>query len=480
MIGPILSGIRQSQVNKSQAQFTKEVVDATKSGQINKEEFMALTTYDQKTRELEGRFLKDGQLSAAEKRVLDERMQHSRSMLNLYKYGDFHPAQQAPRNAIEARMQNQLSRTYDGIVDGSLTRGEAVRTLNYQGETATLYGKYQATPNKLSDILMGRGTFTPGEQAAIHRRLDNSSRQLYHLRHNWASDWGAPREVFRPPLPQPLPPSYPPYQPPIGFPGGIGGEFPLPPMFPFGGGYPQIGFPVMPPFLSPLSQGLFGGGIGIGVMGGFGFGGGIGMGMGVGGFGFGGGMMVGGAFAMFNVGASMPLNMGGGVGLMQQKDQNTIITRGGYEIKYQGTDVIMKDPRTGKWTKVWGDPHVKTSDGDSFDWKTHRATFVLPDGTKVTMNAENKDGVVKGLTVTDGFSTVQASGGSFANSQVVHNPFYSAYTDATTADGNIYSFKPTWWGGANLDDVIAWGPSGPRELRGNLGENYEMPTFWNT
>jgi len=273
----MINMINQGAVNRQQGIFTNRLVDGTKSGQLNKSEYMALANYDQDTREMEGKFLKDGNISWQERQILEQRNKYNERMLSLYSRGEFNPMTQGPQNEIEARMQNQLSRTYDGITDGSLTRGEAVNTLNYQGETATKYGKMQASPNGFTNWITGTSTFTAGERFALNNRLNNSSQQIFNMRHNWASDWGAPQNVthFQPHYGTNVHgggmPSFPSYTPPVNFPSYpppsmIGGQPPYYPGFPSGG---------CPPYLSPFTQQLFNTmamGMMMGMMGGMGFG----------------------------------------------------------------------------------------------------------------------------------------------------------------------------------------------------------------
>jgi len=486
-VNPTINNYNQRIINNQQTNFNKGVVNYTKNGQLNKAEFMALTRYDQETRELEGKYMKDGELSFQERQALENRNKYNQKILKLYSRGDYNPVSKGPQNDIERRMDNQLSRTYDGLKDGSLTRNEGYSSLDYQGETATLHGKYKATPDGFWNKIMGRGTFTGGERRAINNRLNYSNRQLYNMKNNWARDWGSPDQanLFQPKYAPHYHGGRPPYRPigqvgvqnyrpPVNFPSPS-----LPPMYTSGCGsnYGMPGFSGgMPPYMSQLCQGLFSG-MGMGAM------------MGMGGYGMMGMMGMG-----FMMGGMMPMNMrpfrmmscrsplqmsgphSSACG-MAVNDKNMITTRGGYQITYKGTDVIMKDPKTGKWTKVWGDPHVKTSDGDNFDWKKKTATFVLPDGTKMTMNAENKDGVVKGLDVYDPLTNQHVHGDEGQYKSLSYDAFQH---DRANTDGQVFGFK-----GGSMDDVayldysrgngFSW-----HELNGSYGENYGGGgKFWN-
>jgi len=245
MFGTIFSGFNQNAVNNQQLNFNKQLVAGAKTGDLNEKEFMNLATYDQGTRKMEGEFLKDGYLSFSERKTLEQRNRQNQEMLNLYKRGDYFPETQAPQNGIEARMQNQLRRTYHGLEGGSLTYGEGVYTMNRQGEVATNYGKAQATPNGFWNRITGNSTFTAGERQDINRQLNANSHNLYDLKHNWSGDGGAPMEF-------PQFPGYGSYNPPMNFP-----RYPAPPMMNPG---PMPQFPGgTPSYMSSFTQGMFAG-----------------------------------------------------------------------------------------------------------------------------------------------------------------------------------------------------------------------------
>ncbi len=80
-----------------------------------------------------------------------------------------------------------------------------------------------------------------------------------------------------------------------------------------------------------------------------------------------------------------------GVDELQVRDGNTIDT-GRYEIKStKDHELWIKDTHDGKWVKLWGDPHGKTSDGDRFQFHEDTLTFELADGTKVSVIPTEKN-----------------------------------------------------------------------------------------
>lgn len=113
-------------------------------------------------------------------------------------------------------------------------------------------------------------------------------------------------------------------------------------------------------------------------------------------------------------------------------------SRGGYKVNMNGSTVTITDPDGSKTTKIWGDPHVKEADGSNWDWSSKTATFLLPDGTKVTMNAESADGVVKSTNIYDGGNLLKVD-----NSKMTYESQYDpqkAYLqDIQEADGKTYA-----------------------------------------
>jgi len=148
----------------------------------------------------------------------------------------------------------------------------------------------------------------------------------------------------------------------------------------------------------------------------------------------------------------------GGMGGLKVEG-NSVTTPGGYKITYQGTDVIISGMgkvgggsfalatagpggafavagqlpgyETKGQTKIWGDPHVDQSDGKRWDWKDKTMTFNLPDGTKITMNADGPKGVVRSIDIYNGHDHIHGDGGSIKSSS------YDGYmADAMQADGD--------------------------------------------
>lgn len=79
---------------------------------------------------------------------------------------------------------------------------------------------------------------------------------------------------------------------------------------------------------------------------------------------------------------------------------NAILTPGGYKIEMIGQYEWKITGPDGKWTRIWGDPHVDEGDRDgATDWDFKRdSIFMLPDGTQI--NVTTVPGGVPGMTVT--------------------------------------------------------------------------------
>ena len=94
---------------------------------------------------------------------------------------------------------------------------------------------------------------------------------------------------------------------------------------------------------------------------------------------------------------------------------NVLFENENYTIKVTDRgEIITNNKNTGETYRVWGDPHVQIDGKHAFDfWGT--TTFVLDDGTKITMQttpwAGNEDMTVASkVTITDGDFGVHITG----------------------------------------------------------------------
>lgn len=102
----------------------------------------------------------------------------------------------------------------------------------------------------------------------------------------------------------------------------------------------------------------------------------------------------------------------------------TVTTRGrgsvdlgdGYrlELNERNSEIIIFNERTGERTRIWGDPHVEIDGKHAFDfWGT--TTFLLENGTKITINTEQWKGnpnayVASQLVITRGNQAMTIDG----------------------------------------------------------------------
>jgi len=93
--------------------------------------------------------------------------------------------------------------------------------------------------------------------------------------------------------------------------------------------------------------------------------------------------------------------------LKVDKESGVITTPGGYKIEQIGQYEWKVTGQDGKWTRIWGDPHVQESDrsGEQTAWDFKRdSTFLLPDGTRINVTTKpyNNMTVTSQLEVING------------------------------------------------------------------------------
>ncbi|HET6976011.1 MAG TPA: DUF1521 domain-containing protein [Pyrinomonadaceae bacterium] len=93
--------------------------------------------------------------------------------------------------------------------------------------------------------------------------------------------------------------------------------------------------------------------------------------------------------------------------LKVDQENGVITTPGGYKIEQIGQYEWKISGPDGKWTRVWGDPHVQESDraNEATNWDFKRdSTFVLPDGTRINVTTKpfNEMTVTSQLEVING------------------------------------------------------------------------------
>ncbi|MFL5346214.1 MAG: DUF1521 domain-containing protein [Hyalangium sp.] len=103
---------------------------------------------------------------------------------------------------------------------------------------------------------------------------------------------------------------------------------------------------------------------------------------------------------------------GGTTGHLSADDKGVITTPGGYKIEATEKFNWKITGPDGKSTEVWGDPHVKESDGGEWQFKKN-STMVLPDGTRINISCKpygNGATVTGDLDIIAGNERVQING----------------------------------------------------------------------
>jgi hypothetical protein len=103
---------------------------------------------------------------------------------------------------------------------------------------------------------------------------------------------------------------------------------------------------------------------------------------------------------------------------------------GGYNVKIDGTTVTVTDP-TGKNTVTEsGDPHEYVNGQHVDDWNGNTRTLLLPDGTRITMNADGSNKPIQSTSIFSGGQEYQINNNNNTITSQTFNP-YQSYQDAT-------------------------------------------------
>jgi len=119
----------------------------------------------------------------------------------------------------------------------------------------------------------------------------------------------------------------------------------------------------------------------------------------------------------------------------------TTLTPGGYEIKYDSANstATITDTKSGESSTIWGDPHVDESDGDQWDWQSATSSYVLSDGTKLTMNSTGGDST-NGYGTLESMDIYSGQGRTHINSSADGTTLSgdSREADNAQSDGEVY------------------------------------------
>lgn len=145
-----------------------------------------------------------------------------------------------------------------------------------------------------------------------------------------------------------------------------------------------------------------------------------------------------------------------GLGQLSQEGKGKPIsytTSGGYKVTVNGTDVIVTDPSGKNEVKTWGDPHENLNGKHVKDWNSKQRTIVLGDGTKITMSAPAKNGVVENTSIYDGRQNVQITNKGNQITNYSFNPYDTMMREMSQYDGETAVFRTGRNGVATYDNI---------------------------
>ncbi|MEW6280985.1 MAG: hypothetical protein AB1758_20395, partial [Candidatus Eremiobacterota bacterium] len=109
-------------------------------------------------------------------------------------------------------------------------------------------------------------------------------------------------------------------------------------------------------------------------------------------------------------------------------------TSGGYKVTVNHDKVTILDP-CGNKVEQSGDPHEHVNGKHIKDWDGKARSIILPDGTKITMNASGPHGVTEHTSIYDGTQNVQIDNRSNTVESRSFNPWDTAGRERTQMDG---------------------------------------------
>ena len=156
--------------------------------------------------------------------------------------------------------------------------------------------------------------------------------------------------------------------------------------------------------------------------------------------------------------------------MLVNRNTNTVDT-GNYTIQGSKDTLTVTDKTTGESFKVWGDPHIQTSDGDKTDFMQKPATFMSPDGTKITVTPTKSDNpnaatFIDNVTITRGNDAAQMSGVHDGKLHTDAQRGQGRWLDAKTPDGTVLTAK-----NGHIKDLML---DNGTEIKGNNIKNIDQ------
>ena len=119
--------------------------------------------------------------------------------------------------------------------------------------------------------------------------------------------------------------------------------------------------------------------------------------------------------------------------------RGNVIRTGRYDVHVWKDKGRVYDRHTNTWTEAWGDPHLKTSDGDKAKFHRKNLTMHLQDGSKLTIDVtplqKNGTSWIDNVSVMKNGRAIEARGVHAGRIRYVHTT--SGASDRRFADGTV-------------------------------------------
>lgn len=124
-----------------------------------------------------------------------------------------------------------------------------------------------------------------------------------------------------------------------------------------------------------------------------------------------------------------------GVGRGQERGlrrEGNTINAGRYEITIRRDEVIIRDRINGEHSRIWGDPHLHTGDGDRASFTNDNLTLDLPGGVKITIKPTAPD--ANGASWIDQVGVMYRDKGMIARGVHDGAPVFTGEMSSATVD----------------------------------------------
>jgi len=117
----------------------------------------------------------------------------------------------------------------------------------------------------------------------------------------------------------------------------------------------------------------------------------------------------------------------------------TFTSPGGYKVNMNGSTVTVTSPNGQNTVQEWGDPHEKVNGQSVDNWNGNTRTLLLPDGTRVTMNANASNQPIQSTSIYSGGQEYQINNNNNTITSQSFNPYQTAQDAHNQSMGNTAS-----------------------------------------